>query len=60
MEDALDKLEKLLKKPHEKMGQISDYNNGTIDRIIDILEGHGEDMLRMDTDYRKHTRESKY
>jgi len=60
IEDALDKLEKLLKKPHEKLGKISDYNNGTIDRIIDILEGHGEDMLRMGVDYRKHTRESKY
>jgi hypothetical protein len=42
------------------MGRISDYNDGTIDRIVDILEGSGEDMLRMSTDYRKHTRESKY
>jgi hypothetical protein len=58
--DALDKLEKLLKKPSEKMGEISDYNNGTIDRIVDILEGGGQSMLRMSTDYRKHTRESKY
>jgi hypothetical protein len=60
IDDALDKLEKLLKKPHEKMGAISDYNNGTIDRIIDILEGGGDKYLRMSTDYRKHTRESKY
>lgn len=60
IEDALDKLEKLLKKPSENMGSISDYNNGTIDRIIDILEGGGQSMLRMSTDYRKHTRESKY
>jgi len=60
IEDALDKLEKLLKKPHEKMGQISDYNNGTIDRIIDILEGGGDKYLRMSSDYRKYTRESKY
>ena len=60
IEDALDKLEKLLKKPHEKMGAISDYNNGTIDRIIDILEGGGDKYLRMSTDYRKYTRESKY
>jgi hypothetical protein len=60
IEDALDKLEKLLKKPHEKMGQISDRNDGTIDRIIDILDGRGENMLRMSTDYRKHTREGKY
>jgi hypothetical protein len=29
------------------MGKISDYNNGTIDRIIDILEGGGHSMLRM-------------
>lgn len=58
--DALDKLEKLLKKPHADIGKISDYNNGTIDRIVDILEGNGQQWLRMDSDYRKHTRESKY
>ena len=60
IDDALDKLEKLLKKPHEKMGAISDYNNGTIDRIIDILEGGGDKYLRMSSDYRKYTREGKY
>jgi len=60
IEDALDKLEKLLKKPHENIGKISDYNNGTIDRIIDIMQGKGEQYLRMSTDYRKHSRESKY
>lgn len=60
IDDALDKLEKLLKKPSDKMGQISDYNNGTVDRIIDIMQGNGEQMLRMTSDYRKHTRESKY
>ena len=60
IEDAMDKLEALLDFPHPRMGEISDYNNGTIDRIIDILEGGGQSMLRMSTDYRKHTRESKY
>jgi hypothetical protein len=60
IEDAMDKLEKLLKKPHEKMGEISDRNDSTVDRICDILEGKGESMLRMTTDYRKHTRESKF
>jgi hypothetical protein len=60
VDDALDKLEKLLKKPHESIGKISDYNNGTIDRICDILQGNGEQHLRMSTDYRKHTREAKY
>ena len=60
IEDALDKLEKLLAKPSEHIGKISDYNDGTIDRIIDVLEGKGDTMLRMSTDYRKHTREGKY
>jgi len=58
--DALDKLDILLTQEHPCMGQISDYNNGTIDRIIDILEGKGEKWLRMSTDYRKHTHETKY
>ena len=60
LEDALDKLEKLLRKPHFNMGKICNYNDGTIDRICDILEGDGEQWLRMSTDYRKHTREAKY
>ena len=60
LEDALEKLEKLLKKPHKNMGKISDYNDKTIDRICDILEGKGDQYLRMNSDYRKYTRESKY
>ena len=60
IEDALTKLEHLLKKPHANIGKISSYNNGTIDRICDILEGKGEQYLRMSKDYRKHTREAKY
>lgn len=60
MDDAITKLEKLLKKQHQNIGKISDYNNGTIDRICDILQGKGEHMLRMSTDYRKHLREAKY
>ena len=60
IEDALDKLEKLLEKSSELMGKISDYNDGTIDRIVDILEGKGDTMLRMSTDYRKHTKAVSY
>ena len=60
IDDAMDKLEALLYNPHPRMGEISDYNNGTIDRIIDILQGNGESMLRMSTDYRKYTHETKY
>jgi hypothetical protein len=60
IEDALNKLEKLLEKPHSSMGKISNWTDGTIDRICNILEGNGEQWLRMSTDYRKHTHESKY
>jgi hypothetical protein len=60
IEDAVNKLEILLKKSHVSVGKISDYTNKTIDRICDILEGKGEQYLRMNTDYRKHARETKY
>jgi hypothetical protein len=60
LDDAINKLENLLEHAHPSMGLISDYNDGTIDRICDVMEGCGEKWLRMDTDYRKHTRESKY
>ena len=60
IEDAVNKLEVLLKKPHINMGKISDYTDKTIDRICDVLEGKGEKWLRMSADYRKHTREAKY
>jgi len=58
--DAINKLNLLLLAPHKNMGRISDYNNGTVDRIVDILQGRGEHMLRMSPDYRKYTRESKF
>ena len=60
LDDASDKLGRLLENPHQNMGRISAWTDGTIDRICDILEGSGEHWLRMSTDYRKHTHESKY
>jgi hypothetical protein len=60
LRDALQKLIPLLDNPHPNMGKFSAWNDGTIDRICDILEGNGEQWLRMSTDYRKHTHESKY
>ena len=60
IDDAVSKLDNLIKKAHPNMGAISDWNNGTIDRICDIMEGTGEKWSRMTTDYRKYTRESKY
>jgi len=60
IDDAMNKLETLLFNPHKSIGKISDYTDKTIDRICDILEGNGDQYLRMSTDYRKHTRENKY
>jgi len=60
IDDAINKLDNLLKKPHKNMGKISNWTNGTVDRICDILEGNGEQWRRNTTDYRKHIREYKY
>jgi len=59
LDDAMTKLKTLLKWNHNT-GDISNWTDKTIDRIVDIIEGKGEQWLRMSTDYRKHTRESKY
>jgi hypothetical protein len=60
LDDAESKLNELLNKPHAKQGQISDWNDKTIDRIIDIVSGNGQQWLRNTVDYRQHTRVSKY
>ena len=60
IDDALNKLYKLLLNPSPNLGKISDYNDQTIDRICDIITGQGEKYLRMGTDYRKHVSESKF
>jgi hypothetical protein len=59
-DDAINKLTKLLAAEHPNQGSISDWNNGTIDRMIDIMEGHGEQWLRDWSDYRAHVATSKY
>lgn len=60
LRDAIQKLVPLLQHPHANMGKFSAWNDGTIDRICDIIEGKGEQWLRMSTDYRRHTHASKY
>jgi hypothetical protein len=42
------------------MGLISDWNNGTIDRVIDIMTGAGEQWNRAGSRYRDHVAEAKY
>jgi hypothetical protein len=60
IEDAIHKLENLLKSEHPNQGKISDWTNGCIDRIVDILQGNGEEWRRDSVDYRQHSRQAKY
>ena len=59
-EDAMNKLEILLSKPSPSMGQISDWTNSTIDRMIDIMTGKGEQWRRDGPHYRTPVSENKY
>ena len=60
IDDAENKLTNLLNTPHHNMGLISDWNDGTIDRIVDIMQGNGEQWNRAGNRYRDHVAESKY
>ena len=60
MDDAVAKLERLLFDPHPNMGKISDWNDGTIDRIVDIIDGRGEQWNRAGNRYRDHVAGAKY
>jgi hypothetical protein len=60
IDDAISKLRSLVAGAHSKIGKISDWNDGTIDRVCDIMQGKGEQWLRMSVDYRKHTSVAKY
>jgi hypothetical protein len=61
LEDAADKLEKMFLNPASyKTGFVSDWQNGTIDRTLDVMEGKGEEWARNGLDYRKHVSKAKY
>ena len=60
IDDAFHKLGNLLTTPHHNMGLISDRTDGTVDRIIDILEGKGESWNRAGNRYRDHVSQAKY
>ncbi len=70
-QDAVTKLHALLKEPHANIGLISNWNDSTIDRIIDIMETAGtiaeggmeckaQQWNRSGNRYRDHVNESKY
>ena len=60
IDDAYTKLNNLLQHPHHNLGLISDWNNSTIDRVVDILEGDGEQWNRSGNRYRDHVPHDKY
>jgi hypothetical protein len=60
IDDAYHKMQNLLREPHHNMGLISDWTNGTVDRIVDILEGKGEQWNRAGNRYRDHVSQAKY
>jgi len=60
IDDAYHKMQNLLRDPHHNMGLISDWNNGTIDRVVDIMTGRGEQWNRAGNRYRDHTAHEKY
>lgn len=60
IDSAVDMIIAHLDNPSPRMGKISDWTNGTIDRMIDIMQGNGEQWLRSGNRYRDHVAESKY
>lgn len=60
LDDAKFKLNRLLFEAHPNMGKISDWNDGTIDRIVDIVSGQGEQWNRSGNRYRDHVAPAKY
>lgn len=61
IDDAADRLEKMFLKPtNYETGMISNWQNGTIDRTVDIFEGKGEQWARNGNDYRKYVAKAKY
>lgn len=60
IDDAYHKLQNLLRDPHHNMGLISDWNDATIDRIVDIVTDQGQQWNRAGNRYRDHVTHEKY
>jgi hypothetical protein len=61
IDDAIEKLEKMFVSPATyQTGLVSDWQDGTIDRTIDIFEGKGAEWSRNTLDYRKYVAAPKY
>jgi len=60
IDDAYHKMQNLLREPHHNMGLISNWNDGTVDRVVDIITGQGEQWNRAGNRYRDHVVHEKY
>ena len=60
MDDACEKLDKLLVAPRKRMGQLSNWTTGTIDRCLDIMFEENYHWHRGSKDYRNYVSETKY
>ena len=60
IDDAYEKLIKLVDRPHKDIGKISKWTSETIDRYIDIMQGAGEQWRRDTNRYRDYVSENKY
>lgn len=61
VEDAANRLMTMFRNPESyETGAVSDWQNGTIDRTLDIFEGKGAEWARNTNDYRKHVAKAKF
>jgi len=66
IQDATEKLKRMQEAVDNdtldqyNIGKISDYQNGTVDRTVDIMIGDGEQWGRNDWGFRKHVAKNKY
>mgnify|MGYP003646273787 FL=1 len=66
LDDAQEKLTKMFTAIDNEdvsmynVGKISDYQDGTIDRTIDVMLNQGEHLSRNDNLYRRHVAKAKY
>jgi hypothetical protein len=58
---AMEKLATLIDFENHRTGEISKWTSGTVDRYLDIMQGHGEETWRRDDNrYRDHVAARKY
>jgi hypothetical protein len=61
IDDAMHRLAYMVENPNTFVtGAVSDWQNGTIDRTIDIFEGKGEQWARNNNDYRRYISSAKF